>query len=243
MSELTWSSDTDWQNASKTDVIVENRSFRLADAIPDSGVVRYTFDKADTNVSTAIDIWNGNDGTINGATTGISGSNQTYTTNEAYDFDGIDDNVDTSISDIATATLTAWVNLDSADSNDREIISTRNGPSGGGLRYGASNDNRWSLYTRNDGSWTGVAGSTASTNTWVHLAGVIDDNNQLILYENGSKVASTGIGSRNFGNEYRVGEGSDSTDPFDGSIDDVRIYDKALSETEISNLYNTGNID
>jgi hypothetical protein len=242
MTDITWSSDTNWQNASKTDVTVENGSFQLASAIPDSGVVRYTFDKADTNVSTAIDMWNGNDGTINGATTGISGSNQTYTTNEAYDFDGIDDNVDTSISDIATATLTAWVNLDSADSNNREIISTRNSDSGGGLRYGDSNDNRWALYTRNGGSWTAVAGSIASTNTWVHLAGVIDDNNQLILYENGSKVASAGIGSRNLGNQYRVGERPDGSDIFDGSIDDVRIYDKALSETEISNLYNTGEI-
>ena len=38
-------------------------------AIPDSGVSRWTFDDGDTDSGTALDVWNDNDGTINGATT------------------------------------------------------------------------------------------------------------------------------------------------------------------------------
>lgn len=225
-----------------TVAVTDYASTSTSISAPSSGVARYTFDDADTSGSTAVDVWNGNDATINGATTGVSGANQTYTTNEAYDFDGVDDNVNSSVADISTCTVAAWANLDTADTENREVFSTRNSASGLALRYSASSNGAWDFYTANDGSFTTVVGSQASTGTWIHLTGVADDNNSITLYENGSEVATAAIGSRDLGLTYRVGERAEGGNLFDGQIDDPRLYDKALSSTEVSNLYNNGSI-
>ena len=38
----------------------------------------------------------------------------------------------------------------------------------------------------------------------------------------------------------RIGNNWDNNDPFQGSIDDIRIYNRALSHTEVQTLYNEG---
>jgi len=45
------------------------------------------------------------------------------------------------------------------------------------------------------------------------------------------------------GHELYIGQDSRDQNYWDGYIDDLRIYDKELSNTEVSNLYNTGIID
>jgi len=86
-----------------------------------------------------------------------------------------------------------------------------------------------------------------SLNTWYHVAGVIDKaDNSLRLYINGALYstyqnaavgASTfynpsggaGIGGKKFAGYY-----------FNGNIDDVRVYTRALSAAEVTRLYQIG---
>ncbi|UIP01066.1 hypothetical protein Hbl1158_06860 [Halobaculum sp. CBA1158] len=58
---------------------------------PSSGIAHWILNNADTADSLANDVWNDRDASIYGATTGVSGANQTYHTGEAYRFDGSGD--------------------------------------------------------------------------------------------------------------------------------------------------------
>jgi hypothetical protein len=85
--------------------------------------------------------------------------------------------------------------------------------------------------------------ATAAINTWTHLTGVYDSSAATItFYINGSSVASTtkpsswtATGTLQAGRQLSSGAWSN---PFQGLIDDVHVYKRALSATEVASLYN-----
>jgi hypothetical protein len=226
----------------------------LFDAIPDSALMRLTFDDADTSGSTAEDVWNDNDGTINGATTGASGANQTYTTNEAYSFDSSDyvDLPDLGLSSNTSFTLVAWANLNtlaSSKGSNHGVFGMRDGDDN--LQFDADKDgDKWQAFLGEfNGTRVELSGSNnsaGSTNTWYHVALTYNSNNTTSkLYVDASSVDSNTTQPSNFATteSLNVGRRSDGASGFDGEIDDPRIYSKALSGTEVSNLYNNGSIN
>ena len=77
-------------------------------------------------------------------------------------------------------------------------------------------------------------------NNWVHLVFMVRSNNNQVIYRNGIEIASrANTTAFNGSGDLRVGIRRDdvATDSFTGYMDDLRIYDKALSETEIADLY------
>jgi hypothetical protein len=63
------------------------------------------------------------------------------------------------------------------------------------------------------------------------------------LYLDGGQVDSAGSGPKpSGGRTFKIGGQTDFGHYWDGRIDDVRVYDKGLTSTEVSNLYNTGSI-
>jgi hypothetical protein len=217
---------------------------------PPSLVSHWTFDNADTSGSTAIDIVGNNDGTINGATTGVSGANETYTTNEAYDFDGNNDFVDIGTIQLATDSVTfaVWLNLDAR--NQQNIIHI--GPTSGAGERGAKlsyngNANFWRFTVRDSGGgFHPINGNTLNTGQWYHIVACYDgDNDEFRAYEDGQRIntrsdsftpfydtAPSRIGRRPVFNDRHT----------DGVIDDVRIYNDSLTDTQVTNLYNNGSI-
>lgn len=93
-----------------------------------------------------------------------------------------------------------------------------------------------------NGSWR-VVNQTGSFsfNQWVHLVGTYDGS-IIRLYINGVQDNSTNyVGSLPLGNEeWRIGRRWDTGTYLNGSIDDVRIYNRVLSQSEIQDLYGTG---
>src|SRR5262249_33695339 len=90
----------------------------------------------------------------------------------------------------------------------------------------------------------GVFSATPIYDTWVHLVAVVDRAaGQLKVYKDGAFVTQTALGS--FGSvsstwSAGVGaavEGGTPSSQFHGKIDDVRIYNYALSAAEVSTLY------
>jgi hypothetical protein len=207
--------------------------------IPDSGVARWTLDDANTDNGTAIDTWGSNDGTINGATTGLTGANQTYTTNEAYSFDGSEDYVSIgTISSLSSGfSVAAWALFEGTSGWDDVI----------------SHDSSIAVEIRKEQSTTNIqflsngqnltASSAITTGSWVHLVAVDDGSNRQI-YIDGTQEASDANGGHTFGTvNWAIGRRENFGDFYHaGDIDDVRLYDKALSSTEVSNLYNNGSI-
>jgi len=80
-------------------------------------------------------------------------------------------------------------------------------------------------------------------NEWTHLAGTYDGN-AVKLYVNGQlevEDTSGGVGMLQDANDLSIGNRSDGNDrAFAGTIDDVRVYSRALSAAEVGWLATEG---
>ena len=89
---------------------------------------------------------------------------------------------------------------------------------------------------------------TPPLQTWTHVAMTIDPTSRVCLYDNGEKVADEVYHYNQYSQfSFRIGGSSPSMDGdgyghgryfWNGIIDDVRIYNRALSATEVQALYN-----
>lgn len=96
---------------------------------------------------------------------------------------------------------------------------------------------------------TGIGHSLIQTEQWVHLALVSQDYQPPLLYVNG-RIEAIGEPNarlpRNM-DRFHIGSGSlrksgpFGAEPFQGWVDDVALYDRALDESEIHALYSTSN--
>jgi hypothetical protein len=87
-----------------------------------------------------------------------------------------------------------------------------------------------------------TADSLVAEDTWSHVAFVYDDTT-LKIYINGDEEASTNYSSGlyNSNAQFQIGERADGgDDPYDGLIDDVGLFDRALSESEIDDIIANG---
>lgn len=87
----------------------------------------------------------------------------------------------------------------------------------------------------------------ANNGTWKHFVGVIDRTqngaNEILIYENGTLVSFTKPYStdnnRNFVNNILfIGQRNSSLHPFVGNLQDFKVYNRVLSQDEITALYN-----
>ena len=184
---------------------------------------------------TVEDVFGKNDGTIEGDPKIAEGK-----VGDALDFDGVDDYVDcgddTSL-DLSgdTITLEAWVK---PNSHDAGVM---------GKCYVGPEDT-YLLGIRPDKSiWFGIRtsswkpstgdGTPVPLNQWNHIAGVYNGS-QMIRYLNGVETGTVDVqsGDINIVNKVlTIGDfGKDRGFYFDGIIDEVRIYSRALNEDEVN---------
>ena len=77
---------------------------------------------------------------------------------------------------------------------------------------------------------------------WYHVVGVFTSATSRTLYVNGDKhwSSATSVTFINTNQQLRIGRYvATSTNYFDGAIDDVRIYNKALTATEVTTIFNS----
>jgi len=77
-------------------------------------------------------------------------------------------------------------------------------------------------------------------NNWVHLVFIVDTNYNQIIWRNGVNVASrnAGVFVDTDNTKVLIGSRSNYSNRYGGYMDALRIYDRALTETEILGLYN-----
>ena len=83
-----------------------------------------------------------------------------------------------------------------------------------------------------------VSGVTATTGVWYHVVGTLDSSGNAQIYVNGS--AGTGITSAptmTNSDDFEIGSFATTVSLLNGSIDQVRIFNKALSSSEVTTLY------
>ncbi len=189
---------------------------------------------------------NSNDGTVVGPTLTTDRYN---TASSAYDFDGINDYIkvlDSSSLDLTTGiTTAAWVKpSDLTSTTYQEILRKTDAltPTGYLFSFQISGAyltlglNRNGVYESDtpidsaaltDGSWHFVAGTYDGTIFKIYLDGVLI----------GTKMVSTTIGT-NAADLY-LGSSTPINELFTGALDEIRIYNWALSESGVQQLYST----
>ena len=176
---------------------------------------------------------NGNTGNISGATWSTLGR---Y--GNALSFNGINNlvfiNGSPSLNLTTGMTLSAWVFPTANQSGWRTIVQREVD-----AYFLHASSNAGALRPAAGGTFNGIDNNFASpsaiaVNAWTHVA-VTYDGTAMRLFVNGTEVATTPVtGSvQSNTNALRIGGNSPYGEYFQGRIDDVRIYNRALTATEI----------
>ena len=184
-----------------------------------------------------------NDGSLKGGNTPPQWVNGKF--GKALEFDGIDDYVEilggTSLNfnGKLEVTVTAWV-YRKGDSGGccGQIVGQRD-VNGFDLRYDNRDTGAELEFIVYNGNWVGDGtnfGIPLPLNEWHFIAGV-SNGTHLLLYDNGELKDTIGFSGtiQSSGTQTKVGGASDGY--FNGIIDEVHIYDRALSEEEIRMQY------
>ncbi len=185
------------------------------------------------------------DGTSNGATPVSSGK-----FDGAYSFDG-NDYIDVGIGNPPShMSLAAWFNLEEVTTFNGELVDPRiiikgpttswqnwgilvQGPLYPEFRVGISGESYpRRLYSSAD---------TVTLNEWHHIVGTYDGSTMRLYYD-GQPVGTQSVGQAFAQTGDRIWIGGQPTDalqrPWIGRIDEVMIFDKPLSDSEVLALYN-----
>ena len=156
--------------------------------------------------------------------------------NEGAIFNGSSSYIDTGISSLgANFSVSMWINEDALGSGG--FFGNWNGTSNDDMFWLTQSDG--SLRINIDGTSNQYFGSAGDVtiNTWHHI--VVSFNSgtyEVYLDSNSLGTATTSNTVFNSGANFYIGDDNSAT-YFDGSIDQVRIYNTALDSTDVSNLY------
>lgn len=157
-------------------------------------------------------------------------------------FDGTDDFIDVgAVSDlngsISAVTISAWFNVSAFGD---AVIS--GGSSGSDRFYMQIYDSTTIRYGSGVGFDDFIV-PTLSTGTWYHIA-LVHNGTSAALYLNNSQSSS---GSQvvesptaNYGSSLKIGSYFSGSNYFQGLLDEVAVFDSALSASNITSIYNSG---
>lgn len=155
-------------------------------------------------------------------------------------FDGVDDYVqaeDNNSLSLNTISVFGWIRLNSIPSSGTTYYLLKKHSE----YYVEITPTEYAIYVVNQaGSQGNVVGGKLKKENWIH-SGFTWDNNNIRLYINGeeiNRVSHSGTSVQNTGNPVQIGVGFN--DLFDGLIDEVAIYNQALSLSQIQQLYAQG---
>jgi hypothetical protein len=191
-------------------------------------------------------------GALNGAVAGATWTTETPDGSaSALDFDGVDDQVDMGSFDLGGEALTVslWMRADDFDQMDGRFLSKAEGVQDGDhfwmlstILEGAEHRLRFRLKT--NGSTTTLIASEGAltTNRWAHVAAVYDGT-EMRLYKDGLLVgtaAKSGSVDTNPLVKVAFGDQPGGARPFDGVLDEIRLYDRPLTVEELAILKTGG---
>jgi len=183
----------------------------------------------------------GNDGTLQGDPQWVNGK-----FGKALQFNGVDEFVEIPHADILTVdnevTVMAWINAERHGGPGTEswqgIVAKSNSPRSYSLYTEASGALHFSTTSTTINDYVGTLSTgQVPLNEWVHVAAIVVDGGH-VYYINGEPAGTSGSDIVLPGTDDtspvvigRTGEGAARS--FLGMIDDVRIYNEALTQEEI----------
>ena len=162
------------------------------------------------------------------------------------------------VMDVGTSSwsYSMWFNV-STTNNSMLFSKVKNGPSAGRIWAGTNLNKVYFAFETTGGNIAIETTSNISINTWYHVTFVLDRNDKLKMYLNGTlSSVNVFLGTNNLipyslvdfntNHPFRIGAFTDidNTTPialFNGKIDAFNIYNRVLTQSEITELYNSGN--
>lgn len=162
-----------------------------------------------------------------------------YGNNYSLDFDGVDDYVDvgndSALSISGALSVSAWIYADSLAGYPM-FLSKRASVSGHAYQF-YSTGNKLNY---NNGTIVQSTG-TISIGSWTHVAVTFNGAGAVVFYINGSSAGTATAASSNPTNSGSVTIGrAYNGNYFNGKIDEVSLFNSALSASDISSIYNNG---
>ena len=204
--------------------------------LPDGLIAYYPFDgNANAKIGTL-------NGTVSGATLSTGRNNES---NTAYSFDGVDDYIEIGsgmLSGDGEFSILIWINTSSG--SFARILSQRNGGFNGQYFVDLLSDGKikFGTYSNSLYKWTVTTSSALNDGNWHHLAFVQQDNGGK-MYLNGSlDQTDNSNGKVNLLSTIKTYLGYDNRNRgayYTGKVDDLKIYSRALSASEIQTLFYT----
>ena len=209
--------------------------------VPKDGLVGYWPFNGNANDESG----NGNNGTVTGATLTADRNGKE---NSAYSFDGVDDYIECNSTignfGVNDFTISSWV----LNSKGGTIVAKRNSPGWGNfwsLDFG-KNAPAWEISQENSPiGYDFFESQNVYPNEWKFCT-LVRVGKQIYLYVDGKKISanSTSI-IQNINNTANITFAArklseysyELTEIFNGQLDDISIYNRALTEQEITALY------
>jgi len=165
--------------------------------------------------------------------------------NSGGNFNGSDNNVKSNLwsNAISNISMGGWFKSSDYTKSRQCIISNGNGAGGGGgyaIILSGNGTTDGSLYILNHGIAWDFGSHKVQDNNWHHVM-MTYDGTTILLYLDNSQIYSGGNPS--FGtpvtNSY-IGDDNSGSGFFKGVLDEMGFWTRALSSSEVSQLYNSG---
>ncbi|MDC0449170.1 LamG domain-containing protein [bacterium] len=191
---------------------------------------------------------NGNDGTLygdDGVDDNGSGLDCTATGKfgTGCELDGTDDYVDmgsfTGVDQIDTITYSVWISPDFIQTEGSDGYVLDIGSESRIFFKATLDDFRFTMSTSDGQVGADTTGLTWTADTWHHIVGTYDGTIAKVYWDGELNNSSPGTGTIDAVGIYStyIGARSDDSNYWDGTIDNVRIYNRTLSPKEVQALY------
>jgi hypothetical protein len=235
-------------NISKNDILLTDDDFTVSLSLDDGLVGYWSFDEGTGNT-----VNDDSDGTNDGMIYGASWTSDAVIGN-ALEFDGIDDYVEVPSSSSLNFgkrdfSLLAWIKTDNSKSDDLQIIEKMDRIGGSAPYRGyylrishlTAHENTPEPCVSDGTNEVETWGDDVLTdNEWHFIAATFDRDDMLKLYIDGIfeiQIDITSVGDIDVDNPTYIGQQDNFDNQFIGQIDEVRIYNRVLSDSEIQELY------
>jgi len=224
--------------------VISSIDFNTVDNLETALISHYSFDGdvndsvgsenlLNTNISIVVDSKFGQSGSFDAPTSYAVSANPS-----AFDLD-----------DASSFTISVWIKT-TATADNKCVISNGHGFNdidNDGYYLGVDATNGLVNFGVTGSTVNGLSSTTiVNDGAWYHVVAVLDRTNGMKLYINGileaqNEATESGIDLAN-SFPFTIGrwDNGDGTimDYWDGGIDDIRLYNQALSDAEVSELYN-----
>ncbi|MEO2005860.1 MAG: LamG domain-containing protein [Candidatus Poribacteria bacterium] len=222
-----------------------------AQFVTDGLVGYWSLDASTISGDTVQDVWGDSDGVINGALESATGR-----VGGALEFDGVSeieiDGTDAlNLNGLDSFSVVAWANAASDAPVEGAVpglccgsIVAQRDVNGWALRYDAREVGTEYEFIVNTGSWQGDGAFGAPqfpAGEWHHLAGVLDAGTMAIYLDGALLMELPDAGALSSeGSELDIGHAGDGG--FVGLIDEVGVYNRALSADEVATNFSVGGL-